>query len=108
MIGWVLVAALAAAPDTHSPVEEGIHLYEALQFERAALVLKKAAADSSLSDAERARANLYLGLSSAQLLDEAGTREAFARAAELDPHVRLPPGVSPKVERSFRQALDLA
>jgi hypothetical protein len=108
MIGLVLVAALAAASEAPSPVEEGVRLYEALQFERAALVLKRVAADSSISDSERARANLFLGLSSAQLLDEAGAREAFARAAELDPHVHLPAGVSPKVERTFRQALDLA
>ena len=108
MLGLALALALSAGSETGSPVEEGVRLYEGLQFERAALMLKQAAADSSLSDSERARANLYLGLSSAQLLDESGAREAFARAAEFDPKVRLPGGVSPKVERIFRQALDIA
>ncbi len=107
MLALALAAAMTASPSASS-VDEGVRLYDGLQFERAALLLKRAAADSALSDRERARANLYLGLASAQLLDESGAREAFARAAELDPRVRLPPGVSPKVERIFRQALDLA
>jgi hypothetical protein len=108
MLGLALAVVISASAGPDTSVDEGVRLYDALQFERAALVLKRAASDPALSDSERARANLYLGLSSAQLFDEAGARESFARAAELDPRVRLPPGVSPKVERIFRQALDLA
>lgn len=104
----MLVPLAAAVLAASAPVDEGVRQYEALQFERAMLVLKRAAADSSLSEPERARANLYLGLAAAQLLDERTAREAFARAVELDPAIRLPGGASPKVEAWFRQALDLA
>ena len=107
---WVLVSlALSAAA---SPLEEDIdfqegkHLIDDLDYERAIFRFQKLA-KSERSAEERATVHAWLGLTYANLGDETEAIKTFVIAIKLDPLVVLPPS-SPKVAQTFDKARKLA
>ena len=90
------VAPLAARADGQRDLEDGIAFYENLDVERAAERLEAAVAAPDLSDGDRARAYLYLGMIRFETGREAEAETEWLRALALDPQVAPPPGTSPK------------
>lgn len=77
-------------------------LYETLEFERCVAMLGKASHWNS-TPAEVVEGELYRGLCEVNLNHVETAQRAFARALEVDPAARLPPGTSPKVRALFAE-----
>jgi hypothetical protein len=109
MPGVLLLLALAAQPiEDDATFREGVELYHAYEFEKAAWRFLSAAKDERFSPTDRAQAFLWLGMSYGMVnkLDEADA--AFANAIHLDAKVRLPPDAPPKIVERFRSTADKA
>src|SRR5687767_2311633 len=83
------VAALPAGASPEGDLKKAIALYDDFQPEQAAQLLRPLTQPTAPAPV-RARAWLYLGLCLGTLADEAGAREAFRAAFQLDPALKLP------------------
>jgi len=93
------------APTLATPahdLEEGLRLYQQLEYSAAVPRLESALAAESLPASDRARAALTLSV--LQLaLGEGDARESMAAALRLDPQLVIPEGSSPKVRSLFEE-----
>lgn len=91
MIALALAVFFAGA----EPLDDGIALYQSLEFERAAIQFQGVVLDPAASPTLRAQAAMWAGLSLGQLGDVEGARRAFALAVANDAGVEAPPGAPP-------------
>lgn len=96
----VCLCAPALAQGTNPYLQQAQENFEALDYERCLLRLEQAMRHES-SPQERVRIELYSGLCHFYLGHEATAGEHFQMAQRLDPEVRLPSDVSPKVQSFF-------
>ena len=86
-------AARAANPD----LQRGLKLYDSLDYMPALDALQAAEARTTSTRKEKVEIQIYIGMISIALGDEAKARSAFAKAIALDRKARAPAGASPKV-----------
>jgi len=96
----LVVAAPPLADD--ATYQEGVRLFEEFEYERAVFRFEEALRDTTRSDADRATVLVRLGMTRAELRDDARAIESFEQALMLDPYVTLPSDASPKI----RELLD--
>jgi hypothetical protein len=82
-------------------LEEGIRLYEALEYEPAQAMLEAALTHEGSSREEIARAALYLGVVRVALGDVDAGSTWFTVALSYDATVQVPAGTSPKIREQF-------
>jgi hypothetical protein len=82
-------------------LEEGIRLYEALEYEPAQAKLETALANERSSRADIARAALYLGVVRVALGDPSEGTTWFTVALSYEASAEIPPGTSPKIREQF-------
>ncbi len=98
-------AALAAASLQGDPAfTEGQQLYQALSFEEAVPKFAEVAARPDLAPGDRAEAYVWLGLAHAGLAHMREAHDAFKKALQADPAVKLPGTISPRVAEEFHSA----
>lgn len=98
----LLVAAPPLADD--ATYQEGVRLFEEFEYERAVFRFEEALRDTSRSDADRATVLVRLGMTRAELRDDARAIESFEQALLLDPYVTLPSDASPKIRELLDEA----
>ncbi|MDP2344013.1 MAG: tetratricopeptide repeat protein [Deltaproteobacteria bacterium] len=107
---WALVALAvsAAAPSLEEDIDfqEGKRLVDELDYERAIFRFQKLSKSDRPAE-QQAQVNAWLGLTYANLGDEAEAIKAFVVAIKLDPLVVLPPA-SPKIAQVFDKARKIA
>jgi len=112
---WLIAAACLAAPraaraqgNTDETLERAVRLYEALQVERALVVLREVISPSSpfvVSLDQRVKAYKYLGAAHAILGRKDSASVYFRAAIERDPFIDLDPQQFTPVERdAFAEA----
>jgi hypothetical protein len=94
-----LVAGSASAENEN--LEEGIRLYEALEYEPAQAKLQAALTEEDATREEISRAALYLGVVSVALGDAAAGETWFTVALAYDDSLQVPQGTSPKIAEQF-------
>lgn len=106
MFALVLCTALAAAgPLEESPsYQEGLSLYQDLEFEDAIERFRAAALEEGRSDEERAKLLVWESMSRAGVGDDEGARAAARRALALDLDV-APPEIAPPKVRGFLEEM---
>jgi hypothetical protein len=82
-------------------LEEGIRLYEDLEYEPAQTMLETALAKEGSTKEELARAALYLGVVHVALGDAAAGETWFTVALAYDETLQVPGGTSPKIAEQF-------
>ena len=87
--------ALALALALAGPLDEGVALYQSLEFEKATIFFQKVALASDTAPATRAEAFLWLGLAYGQLGDTDSARDSFHRAMVSDDTQKAPPDTPP-------------
>ncbi len=93
---WLVPSAALA--DGKRDLEDGIAFYDNLDIDRARERLTAASQAKDLTDAERARAFLYLGMLDFELGDAKAADASFVQALTLDRDVEIPDGTSPKTK----------
>lgn len=88
----------AALADGKRDLDDGIAFYDNLDIDRARARLNAASRAKDLSDADRARAFLYLGMLDFELGNTETADAAFVQALKLDRNVVVPEGTSPKTK----------
>jgi tetratricopeptide (TPR) repeat protein len=94
----LLLAALSAG--ALPSLDKGVTQYDALEYESAVASLKKAETEA-LTVEDRARTQLYLGLSYAELAKWRDAESAFRNALVLEPTIQIPVKTSPKIQKLF-------
>lgn len=95
---WLTAGSALAENDD---LEEGIRLYEALEYEPAQAILETALTKEGSTRAEIARAALYLGVVRVALGDASAGSTWFTVALAYDDTLQLPEGISPKIREQF-------
>jgi tetratricopeptide (TPR) repeat protein len=97
---WILAAVLAVAGtlDTNEAFQEGVSLYQELEFEQAIFRFESAALSSDLTDQERAMVFGWMAMSYAGIGKVDGAKRSLKNALAKDPDVTLPTFAPPKVK----------
>lgn len=97
---WILAAALALAGtlDNNEAFQEGVTLYQELEFEQAIFRFESAALSSDLTDKERATVFGWMAMSYAGVGKVEGAKRSLKNALAKDPDVTLPQFAPPKVK----------
>ena len=97
---WILAATLALAGtlDTNEAFQEGVGLYQELEFEQAIFRFESAALSSDLTDQERAMVFGWMAMSYAGIGKVDGAKRSLKNALAKDPEVTLPQFAPPKVK----------
>jgi hypothetical protein len=96
----MLSAAAAADP---AALTEATQLIERADYDRVPVTLSPLLADRQQPPELRARGYVLLAIALHNLLDDAGAKNAFTRALELDRSVALPASASPRTTELFRE-----
>jgi hypothetical protein len=106
MLALVLTAVLAAqSPTLDDPAfTEGLRLLEDFEYEKATFRFREALRDETKTPAQMAVVHVYLGMTLAELREEAAAVDAFVDALRSDPAVVLPADASPKVRTLLEEA----
>ncbi len=91
----MIALALAVLCVGAEPLDDGIAIYQSLEFERAAIHFQGMVLDPSIPPKLRAQAAMCAGLSLGQLGDVEGARRSFSLAVTNDREVVPPPGAPP-------------
>jgi len=103
----ILMAFLAAGtsplPDD-VPFNEGLQLLEDFEYEKAIFRFREAVRDPDKTAEQRAICHIYVGVTLAELREDAGAIGAFEEAVRADASATLPVDASPKVKEMLRTA----
>lgn len=97
----LLLAAPVHATDAQGDLDAAVKLYEELEYEQAVLRLQRAARTPGLSDVDRGRIHVLLGLCYLQQLDQGGAEVQFDAALRADETAALPPYAPPAAAELF-------
>jgi tetratricopeptide (TPR) repeat protein len=100
MGAWILAATLALVGtlDTNEAFQEGVTLYQELEFEQAIFRFESAALSADLTDQERAMVFGWMAMSYAGVGKVDGAKRSLKNALAKDPDVTLPQFAPPKVK----------
>lgn len=106
VLALALLSTLAVAvPLEEDPAySEGMRLFEDFEYEKAVFRFKDALRVEDRSPAEKATVLIRLGMTYAELRDEASARESFLEALQADPLAVLPADASPKIKTLLDEA----
>jgi hypothetical protein len=96
-LAFALVAALAGDPS----FDEGVRLYNELEYEQAIFRFEEIALRPGQAPADKATALVWLGMSYAGTGDLDSARRMFGDALRVDAATALPPNVSPRIVAMF-------
>ena len=96
--GIALGLVLSGALDTNEAFQEGVNLYQELEFEQAIFRFESAALAPDLSDQERAMVFGWMAMSYAGIGNVQGARRSLTNALNKDPTMTLPAFAPPKVK----------
>ena len=102
MLAFVL--ALAMAIDSDPQFREAQKHVDAFEYDKAAALFEEIAKRSSLTGSDRAQVLIWLGLTYAELRDEARASIVFEDAVSADPLIVLPRDASPKIKSLLEDA----
>lgn len=97
---WMVVALvlLGGALDDNKPFQEGVGLYQELEFEQAIFRFEEAALDPGLTEKERALVFGWMAMAYAGRGDAEASKRSLRNALLKDPEVTLPGVAPPKVK----------
>jgi len=98
---------LGIADADDADLEEGMKLYESLDYENAQSKLELALGHDDASASDIGRAALYLGLVHYNLGNTVAAETYFGVALTFDDSLALPSGTSPKIGDTFKQIREL-
>jgi tetratricopeptide (TPR) repeat protein len=109
MVTWIaatlMLSLSATVPLAEDPAfQDGMKLFDQLEFEQAAFRFEQAALDSEREPAERAQAFLWLGISYANAGRFELAKPALEKAFFADENVVVPPDQSPTVLELVEEA----
>lgn len=99
-------ASLAGATPLPGDVafNEGLQLLEDFEYEKAIFRFREAVRDPTKTPEQRAICHIYVGVTLAELREDADAIAAFEEAVKADPAATLPLDASPKVKEMLRTA----
>jgi len=100
-MGAALLLLTTPAQAENEDLEEGVRLYEALEYEPAQLKFEAALVHEEITKEELARTALYLGVVHVALGNPARGETWFTIALAYDGTLKVPDGTSPKIGEQF-------
>lgn len=97
----LMCLSVGRAEAENEELEEGIRLYENLEYEPAQATLETALTKEGSSRADIARTALYLGMVRVALGNPDDGATWFTVALSYDATLEMPPGTSPKISEQF-------
>ena len=100
-----LIASLrsAAPPAAPGSIDEGIALYQSLQFEKATIAFQRLVLKGDVPPPTKAQAFLWLGLSYGQLGDTDAAKSSFQSAMDIDTTLKPPDDTPPALLTMLEQ-----
>lgn len=104
VVSLVVLLVAAGALDDNQAYQEGISLYQELEYEQAIFRFEQAALSPDLTDGEKAMVFGWMAMAYAGIGDAAGAKRSLDLAVAKDPAVTLPGFAPPKVKEWLEEA----